>query len=336
MAITLRGNADSDFSNGIDIDGTEIELNDDGSAEFASNVTYGDYDSGLNPSSNGLLIAPASSFIGISTTDTGATNKFRIRNANGDAVTMFANGSAEFSGDVTADNGTFTGAQTGANVGTLTVTNSTSNPSAGRVFVGLDTGGNATTRIFADGQFVSMQDGDNSNLTLGLTDEGFFIRCRSGSTTGFNGTERFRVALNGDCSNSNNVYGPFSDIKLKENIVDAKSQWEDLKAVRVVNFNFKEETGFETHKQIGVIAQEIERVSPSLVSDTPDVEEVIVTTTNSDGSETTTSTMRETGTTTKTVATSVLYMKAVKALQEAIERIETLEAEVASLKGGNT
>jgi hypothetical protein len=29
----------------------------------------------------------------------------------------------------------------------------------------------------------------------------------------------------------------------------------------------------------------------------------------------------------------VLYMKAVKALQEAMERIETLEAEVAALKG---
>ena len=30
MAITLRGDQDSDFSNGIDISGTDIELNDDG------------------------------------------------------------------------------------------------------------------------------------------------------------------------------------------------------------------------------------------------------------------------------------------------------------------
>jgi hypothetical protein len=38
------------------------------------------------------------------------------------------------------------------------------------------------------------------------------------------------------------------------------------------------------------------------------------------------------GTTTKSVNYSVLYMKAVKALQEAMERIETLEAKVAALE----
>jgi len=38
------------------------------------------------------------------------------------------------------------------------------------------------------------------------------------------------------------------------------------------------------------------------------------------------------GTTTKTVKYSVLYMKAVKALQEAMDRIETLEAKVAQLE----
>ena len=39
------------------------------------------------------------------------------------------------------------------------------------------------------------------------------------------------------------------------------------------------------------------------------------------------------GTTTKSVKYSVLYMKAVKALQEAMTRIETLEAKVATLEG---
>ena len=38
------------------------------------------------------------------------------------------------------------------------------------------------------------------------------------------------------------------------------------------------------------------------------------------------------GTTTKSIKTSILYMKAVKALQEAMERIEKLEAEVAAMK----
>jgi hypothetical protein len=39
------------------------------------------------------------------------------------------------------------------------------------------------------------------------------------------------------------------------------------------------------------------------------------------------------GTTTKGVKYSVLYMKAVKALQEAMDRIETLETKVATLEG---
>ena len=38
------------------------------------------------------------------------------------------------------------------------------------------------------------------------------------------------------------------------------------------------------------------------------------------------------GTTTKSVKYSILYMKAVKALQEAMERIETLEAKVTALE----
>ena len=39
------------------------------------------------------------------------------------------------------------------------------------------------------------------------------------------------------------------------------------------------------------------------------------------------------GTTTKSVKYSILYMKAVKALQEAMARIETLEAKVTALEG---
>jgi len=43
--------------------------------------------------------------------------------------------------------------------------------------------------------------------------------------------------------------------------------------------------------------------------------------------------MKDLGTTTKSVKYSVLYMKAVKCLQEAMTRIEALEAEVKALKG---
>jgi hypothetical protein len=128
---------------------------------------------------------------------------------------------------------------------------------------------------------------------------------------------RFRVADSGNVTNANNSYGAISDRKLKENIVDAASQWNDIKALQVRKYNFKEETGQPTHAQIGLIAQEVELISPGLVSESPDRDE--------DGNDL--------GTVTKSVNYSVLYMKAVKALQEAMERIEALEADVAALKG---
>ena len=145
----------------------------------------------------------------------------------------------------------------------------------------------------------------------------YAFRAHYGSPSGnYGGTECFTVWSNGNVVNTNNSYGPISDVKLKENIVDANSQWDDLKALRVVNFNFKQETGYETHKQLGFIAQEVEQVSPGLVYDTPDHDE--------EGNDL--------STVTKVMQTSVLYTKAVKALQEAMERIETLEAKVAALE----
>ena len=108
---------------------------------------------------------------------------------------------------------------------------------------------------------------------------------------------------------------------MKENIVDANSQWDDIKSLRVRNFNFKSDSGFSTHTQIGLIAQETEIVSAGLVENVNDIEE------DENGTKT------ETGSVTKQVKYSVLYMKSVKALQEAQARIETLEAKVAALEG---
>jgi hypothetical protein len=128
------------------------------------------------------------------------------------------------------------------------------------------------------------------------------------SATGIagSGTVSFKVIANGNVTNTNNSYLGISDAKLKENIVDANSQWDDLKALQVRNYNFKEG---QTHTQIGLVAQEAELVSPGLVSESPDRD--------AEGNDL--------GTVTKSVNYSVLYMKAVKALQEAMERIETLE-----------
>jgi hypothetical protein len=127
-------------------------------------------------------------------------------------------------------------------------------------------------------------------------------------------TNRFVVYSDGDVANHDGTYGQTSDIKLKENIVDASSQWDDIKAVRVRNFNFKIDD--PSKRQIGVVAQELETVCPGLVKDNPDLDE----------------NNKDLGTTTKSVKSSILYMKAIKALQEAMAKIETLETKVAALE----
>ena len=124
------------------------------------------------------------------------------------------------------------------------------------------------------------------------------------------GTQRVVFANNGNVTNSTGSYGTISDEKLKENISDASSQWADVKALKVRKYSMKEDNLGSANK-IGVIAQELETSGMNGL-----VEEI-----------------KWNKETVKTVKYSILYMKAIKALQEAMTRIETLEIEVKALKG---
>ena len=78
------------------------------------------------------------------------------------------------------------------------------------------------------------------------------------------------------------------------------------------------EDNLDAANMLGVIAQEVEAAGMSgLVTESIDQD----------------SNNNDLDTVTKSVNYSVLYMKAVKALQEAMARIETLETKVATLEG---
>jgi hypothetical protein len=198
---------------------------------------------------------------------------------------------------------------------------STNIQSAGHIE--LDSSGSFSSpkvKLFANtgnATFGSFDDSSNSGFgaKINVTTNSSDVRTQCISTASqytqlygayFGSAVSFYVLASGNVFNLNNSYGAISDIKLKENIVDASSQWDDIKDIRVRNYNFIEG---QTHTQLGVVAQEVETVSPGLVADSPD--------TDNEGNDL--------GTTTKSVNYSVLYMKAVKALQEAMTRIETLE-----------
>ena len=126
------------------------------------------------------------------------------------------------------------------------------------------------------------------------------------------GAATILIRPNGNVQNANNSYAGISDVNKKENIADASSQWDDIKALRVRKYSLKDDAS-PVANQIGVIAQEVQAAGMGgLVSTVPDLEDP----TKDDIS----------------VKYSVLYMKAVKALQEAMTRIETLETKVAALE----
>jgi hypothetical protein len=115
-----------------------------------------------------------------------------------------------------------------------------------------------------------------------------------------------RVLGNGDAQNTNNSYGAISDVKLKENIVDASPKLADLMQVKVRNYNL---IG-DTTKQLGVVAQELETVFPAMVEEILDKD--------AEGNDL--------GTATKAVKYSVFVPMLIKAMQEQQAIIESLKA----------
>jgi hypothetical protein len=124
---------------------------------------------------------------------------------------------------------------------------------------------------------------------------------------------KFFIYSSGTVTNRTGTYNTISDIKLKQDITDASSQWNDIKALRIVKYRLKDEVAADPNypAYIGVVAQEVEQVSPGLIDNCVD---------------------KDTGEVTKSVKSSIIYMKAVKALQEAMDRIETLEAQNAAFE----
>jgi len=138
-------------------------------------------------------------------------------------------------------------------------------------------------------------------------------------------TRHFLIEADGDAFNTFGSYGSLSDRKFKENETDANSQWNDIKALQIKNYNLK----ISPDKQLlGVIAQDLEASGMNgLVKNKPEelyTENDVLPEGKNIGD------IKEESY--KEVKYSILYMKAVKALQEAMERIETLETQRAELE----
>lgn len=131
-----------------------------------------------------------------------------------------------------------------------------------------------------------------------------FIDCEDNTTL------RFSVRSNGGIANyqSNNV--DLSDERVKSDITPLGSSWNEVKQYEIVSYKYIDQTHNDAN--IGVIAQQIESVNPNLIDNEG--------WTNANGDAL------------KTVYNKDLYFTAIKALQEAMVRIEELETKVAQLQ----
>jgi hypothetical protein len=134
----------------------------------------------------------------------------------------------------------------------------------------------------------------------------YFLQCRD------TGGERATIRSNGGLANyqSNNV--DLSDARTKTDIFPLGSYWNKIAGLEIVTYKYKDQTHDDLN--IGVIAQQVEAVAPEFVDtdgfgDTP-----------------------EDGVPLKTIYNKDLTFAAIKALQEAMARIETLEAKIAALE----
>ena len=226
--------------------------------------------------------------------------------------------------------------------------------SAGNVMVGVTSSGNSGKDTFtiqrnSTGLGLYIRIADSSSTYNGMQ-----VRVDRDSAGEYNyvvyenngGTEA-RIQDNGNMFNTNNSYGALSDERIKENLTDANSQWNDIKALKIKNYKYKDKSKAPT--QLGVIAQDLETANMSgLIEEfKPDVSHIKI---NSDfgtleddlEKPILDENKNETGeyeqkvktvnSKVKSVKYSVLYMKAIKALQESMERIEQLEAKVTALE----
>jgi hypothetical protein len=163
--------------------------------------------------------------------------------------------------------------------------------------------GTGSNLIKADGDTLAL-DVYTSTSTAGR--DVFAVRSDIGGTE----TKVGVIEANGDFQSATNSYGSISDQSVKQDIVDANSQMEDVKNIRLRNYRLIDHVtayGDDAKVHLGVVAQELEAENmDGLVSE------------NADG--------------VKGVRYSVMLLKALGALQETITMVEDLQAENTQIK----
>ena len=170
------------------------------------------------------------------------------------------------------------------------------------------------------------------------------------------GAVRVIIHSDGDIVNHDGAYNAISDERIKEQIADASSQWDDIKALKMRKFKFKSDIAEKGDSnalwRLGVVAQELEasgmnglvksevtyKAGDQETKDYPYTEDDRKQGLIPDGKDVGDIKQAKTADVGdikqyKEVKYSILHTKALKALQEAMTKIEDLQARVTTLEG---
>lgn len=148
-----------------------------------------------------------------------------------------------------------------------------------------------------------------------------FLQCRDGSGA------RINLDSDGGIHNYQSNDGNLCDEREKKNIVSLDTKWDKVKSWELKKFHYNEDADTD-NLRYGVIAQQVEEHCPEVLTDwlKQRAEDAVL---DEDGNVVTPAVPEILR---KGVKEQQMMWMAIKALQEAMERIETLEAEVAALK----
>jgi hypothetical protein len=183
-------------------------------------------------------------------------------------------------------------------------------------------------RISSNGGLTSTCDASNTNSQVFINSSalpyGPWFRFNTDPNNGTNyywvtsalvsGSETVRAKLlsNGGLANYQSNNTNLSDVRTKKDITPLESYWNKFKDIEIVKFKYKDQTHDDFN--IGVIAQQVEEIAPEFI--------------DTDGWGET----PEDGIPLKSVYTADLHHTTIKVLQEAMAKIEQLEAKVIELE----
>jgi len=142
------------------------------------------------------------------------------------------------------------------------------------VDTGLDvehTSTNTTLIRFTNAGAAANQYGINLSLSASSPDNNtsYFLLCQDATTP------RAYIYADGDLANHDGTYGTISDVKYKQDIVEARSYWDDFKALQYKKWRDKgdvEAKGMDAPYRLGLVAQDVEAIFPSCVPESPESE----------------------------------------------------------------